>query len=146
MTRYLEDLEPGQSFRTPSYAVTADAIKQFAALWDPQPFHLDEMAAGLSFFEGLAASGWHTAAITMRLLVIADIGLPLGIVGAGVESLKWLRPVRPGDVLTAEATVLEIRELKSRPGMGLAHMEVITRDAAGQPVQSMRSNLLVPRR
>lgn len=146
MTRYLEDLEPGQVFRSPPHAVTAESIKDFAGRWDPQPFHLDEAAAARSFFEGLAASGWHTAAITMRLLVTADIGLPLGVVGAGVEELKWHRPVRPGDVLAVEATVLATRDMKSRPGLGLAQMEVVTRDGAGHAVQSMRANLLVPTR
>ncbi len=146
MTRYLEDLEPGQVFRSPPHTVTAEAIKDFAARWDPQPFHLDEAAAAQSFFAGLAASGWHTAAITMRLLIAAEMGLPLGVIGAGVEVLKWYRPVRPGDVLAIEATVLETRDMKSRPGLGLAQMEVVTRDAAGQPVQSMRTSVVVPLR
>ncbi|MBI2236141.1 MAG: MaoC family dehydratase [Magnetospirillum sp.] len=144
MTRYLEDLAAGQVFHSPSYTVTVADIKSFAAQWDPQYFHLDEDAAQGSFFEGLAASGWHTAAATMRLLVTSDIGLPLGVIGAGVESLTWHRPVRPGDVLTVETTVLETRSMRSRPGLGLARMEVVTRDAAGEPVQTMRTNLLVP--
>jgi acyl dehydratase len=144
MTRYLEDLAAGQVFHSPSYTVTAEDIKAFAAQWDPQYFHLDEDAAKESFFEGLAASGWHTAAATMRLLVTSDIGLPLGVIGAGVESINWHRPVRPGDVLTVETTVLETRAMRSRPGLGLVRMEVVTRDAAGEPVQTMRTNLLVP--
>lgn len=144
MTRYLEDLAAGQVFHSPRYTVTVEDIKSFAAHWDPQYFHLDEDAAQDSFFEGLAASGWHTAAATMRLLVTSDIGLPLGVIGAGVESITWHRPVRPGDVLTVATTVLETRVMRSRPGLGLARMEVVTRDAAGLPVQTMRTNLLVP--
>jgi acyl dehydratase len=144
MTHYLEDLKAGQVFASPSYTVTAEDIKTFAAAWDPQYFHLDEQEAKSSFFEGLAASGWHTAAATMRLIVTSEMQLPLGVIGTGLESLAWHRPVRPGDVLTARIEVLETREMKSRPGLGLAKFKVVTLDAAGEPVQTLQTNLLVP--
>ena len=146
MTHYLEDLHPGQIFGSPHYTVTAEDIKSFAAAWDPQPFHLDEDAAKDSFFEGLAASGWHTAAATMRLIVTSGMTLPLGVIGTGLESLAWHRPVRPGDVLTARIEVLETREMRSRPGLGLARLRVVTLDAENQPVQTLQTNLLVPKR
>ena len=146
MTHYLEDLRAGQVFASPSYTVTVEDIKHFAAAWDPQYFHLDEEEAKSSFFEGLAASGWHTAAATMRLIVTSEMKLPLGVIGTGLESLSWHRPVRPGDVLTARIEVLETREMKSRPGLGLAKLKVVTLDAAGEPVQTLQTNLLVPRR
>lgn len=146
MIYYLEDLKAGQIFASPSYTVTAEDIKGFAAAWDPQYFHLDEAAAKSSFFEGLAASGWHTAAATMRLIVTSDMKLPLGVIGTGLESLSWHRPVRPGDVLTARIEVLETRDMKSRPGLGLAKFKVTTLDAAGEAVQTLQTNLLVPRR
>jgi len=144
MIHYLEDLKPGQVFTSPSYTVTVEDIKSFAANWDPQYFHLDEEQAKSSFFEGLAASGWHTAAATMRLIVTSDLHLPLGVIGSGLDSLKWHRPVRPGDVLTAEIEVLETREMRSKPGLGLARFRVVTLDAGRQPVQTFETNLLVP--
>ncbi len=116
--RYLEDFEPGQTFRSGRIRIDAERIKSFAAEFDPQPFHLDERAAADSIFRGLAASGWHTAAITMRLLVDSDLKLAGGIVGAGFDELRWPRPVRPGDELRVESEVLEIRASKSRPVPG----------------------------
>ncbi len=146
MTHYLEDLTPGQTFSSPSYTVTVEDIKGFAAAWDPQHFHLDEETAKDSFFEGLAASGWHTAAATMRLIVTSEMKLPLGVIGTGLESLAWHRPVRPGDVLTVRIEVLETREMRSRPGLGLAKFRVVTLDGEGQAVQTLQTNLLVPTR
>lgn len=146
MIRYLEDLVPGQGFGSPSYTVTAEDIKSFATAWDPQPFHLDEDAAKDSFFEGLAASGWHTAAATMRLIVTSEMTLPLGVIGTGLDSLTWHRPVRPGDVLTVRIEVLETREMRSRPGLGLAKLRVVTLDGDGKAVQTLQTSLLVPTR
>lgn len=146
MTHYLEDLVPGRTFGSAAYRVTAEDIKGFAIHWDPQPFHLDEDAARDTFFEGLAASGWHTAAATMRLLVGSELKLPLGIVGSGVESLRWHRPVRPGDELTLRIEVLETREMRSKPGLGLARIRVETVDAEGEPVQTLETQLVVPAR
>lgn len=144
--RYFEDMEPGLVFGSPPYQVTAEEICRFAADYDPQPFHLDHEAALESFFGGLAASGWHTAAITMRLLVEGELRPAGGFIGAGVEALKWHRPVRPGDTLRVRTEVLETRPMRSRTDRGLVRMSVTTLDAAGEPVQSFLTNVLVPRR
>ena len=98
--------------------VDAEQIKSFAAEFDPQPFHLDEQAAQDTIFRGLAASGWHTAAMTMRLLVESELKPAGGIVGAGFDEFRWPRPVRPGDELRVESEVLEVRPSKSRPDRG----------------------------
>ena len=119
MVRYLEDLEPGHKFVSGRLSVEAERIKSFAAEFDPQPFHLNEDSARDSFFNGLAASGWHTAAMTMRLLVESDFKPAGGIIGAGFDDMRWPRPVRPGDELHVESEVLEVRPSKSRPDQGL---------------------------
>ena len=143
---YLEDFSVGQKFRSASLRVSETEIKAFAEKFDPQPFHLDETAAKATMFGGLAASGWHTAGLTMRLLV--DGGAPIagGIIGAGGEELRWPKPVRPGDELTVESEVLEIRPSRSRPMQGLVKMRTTTRNQNGEPVQVLVANLLVPRR
>jgi acyl dehydratase len=130
---YLEDLHVGQTFITPSVTITTEDIKAFARQFDPQPFHLDEEAAKDSLFEGLAASGWHTAALTMKLLVA---GFPLagGLVGAGGET-TWPRPTRPGDTLTAHVEVLEILPSRSRPDRGMIRTRTETRNQHGEAVQ-----------
>jgi acyl dehydratase len=142
---YLEDLHEGQRFVSASRAVSAEDIKAFAAAFDPQPFHLDEAAAEDSFFGGLVASGWHTAALTMRLL--AEGGLPLagGAIGAGGE-IRWPRPTRPGDVLTVESTIEAIRPSRSRPDRGMLTMRCETRNQRGEVVQVLVSNVLAFRR
>ena len=105
---YLDDLAPGQRFSSSTrIRIDEDRIKTFAAEFDPQPFHLEEGLASTSVFRGLAASGWHTAAITMRLLVDSEFKPAGGIVGAGFEELRWPRPVRPGDELRVEQRVLD---------------------------------------
>lgn len=113
--RHLEDFEPGQTFRSASTRIDADRIKRFAAEFDPQPFHLDERAAAESIFQGLVGSGWHTTAITMKLLVEGDLKPAGGIVGVGADEMRWPRPLRPGDELRVESEVLEVRVSKSRP-------------------------------
>ena len=113
MPLYLEDLDVGQRFTSGSHAMTAEAIKTFARQFDPQPFHLDEVAAEASFFQGLAASVWHTAAVTMRLLVESGMPLAGGLIGAGGE-LTWPRATRPGDVLHVECEVLAVTPSKSK--------------------------------
>jgi len=143
---YLEDLAPGQKYRSRSLRVDAADIKAFAAQYDPQPFHLDEAAAAKSFFQGLAASGWHTAALTMRLLVDSDMKLAGGLVGAGVEEFKWPRPVRPGDELHVESEILEVRTSKSRPTQGLIRVRTTTLNQKGEPVQEFIATMIVPRR
>jgi acyl dehydratase len=113
--RYLEDFAVGQVFGSGRLRIDAERIKTFAAEFDPQPFHLDETAAQDTIFRGLAASGWHTAALTMRLLVESDLKPAGGIIGAGSDEFRWPRPVRPGDDLRVESEVLEVRPSKSRP-------------------------------
>lgn len=143
---YLEDFSVGRIFESGSYAVTPENIKEFAGQWDPQPFHLDEAAAELSFFQGLAASGWHTACITMRLLTTGDFRPVNGVIGAGVEDLKWHRPVRPGDVLSVRTEVLDARPMRSKPGYGIVRMRVETVDADGIAVQTFHTPLVVQAR
>ena len=144
--RYLEDFTVGQTFRSGRLQLDAERIKTFAAEFDPQPFHLDETAARDTIFRGLAASGWHTAAVTMRLLVESDLKPAGGIVGAGFDEFRWPRPVRPGDELRVEIEVLEVRPSRSRPDQGLLKVRTTTLNQNGEPVQISISNLVVPRR
>ena len=143
---YLEDLEVGQRFGSGTVAVTPEAIKAFAAQFDPQPFHLDEEAAKATFFGGLAASGWHTAALTMKLLVGGEFLPAGGLIGGGTDEMRWPRPVRPGDVLRLESEVLEIRPSQSRPDRGMVKTRITTLNQAGEPVQIMIANMVVPKR
>jgi acyl dehydratase len=142
---YLDDLQVGQRFLSGTQVVHAAEIRAFARQFDPQPFHLDEEAAKPTLFGGLAASGWHTAAMTMKLLV--DAGLPLagGILGAGAE-IAWPKPTRPGDTLQVESEVLEIAPSRSRPDRGVAVIRSLTRNQRAEVVQSLTSKLIVPRR
>ena len=144
---HLEDLAPGQRYGSRKrIAVTAEDITGFAAQYDPQPFHLDEAAARGSPFRGLAASGWHTAAMTMRMLVESDFWPAGGIVGAGMDELRWPRPVRPGDELSIETEILEVRPSRSRPEQGMVKARTTTYNGRGEPVQVLVANLVVPRR
>ncbi|MEA2951884.1 MAG: hypothetical protein QOJ96_1404 [Alphaproteobacteria bacterium] len=143
---YLEDLVLGQKFSSPEYRVTQSEIETFARSFDPQPFHLDREAAENSFFRGLAASGWHTASITMRLVVDSELKLAGGIVGASFDEFRWTLPVRPGDVLRVESEVLELIPSKSRPTQGIAKMRITTLNQDNRPVQLQVSNLVVHRR
>jgi acyl dehydratase len=142
---YLDDLTVGQRFLSGTLVVDEAEIKAFARKFDPQPFHLDDEAAKATLFGGLAASGWHTAAMTMKLLV--DAGLPLagGILGAGGE-IAWPLPTRPGDTLQVESEVLEITASRSRPDRGVAVIRSLTRNQKNEVVQSLTSKLIVPRR
>jgi len=146
MERFLEDFAAGQKFGSGSVRVDAERVTRFAAEFDPQPFHLDEQAAERSIFRGLAASGWHTAALTMRLLVESELRPAGGIVGAGFDEFRWPRPVRPGDELRLEIEVLEVRASKSRPEQGLVKIRTTTLNQRGEPVQVSVGNLVVPRR
>ena len=145
---FYEDFQPGQRFVGPArQAIEAEAIKEFAMQYDPQPMHVDEAAAKAGRYGGLIASGWQTAAVTMRLLMSG--GLPPiagGSVGAGVEGMSWPRPVRPRDVLAVETEVLEARASRSRPEFGLVKFRARTLNQAGEVVQEMTSTLFVPRR
>jgi acyl dehydratase len=142
---YLGDLHVGQRFTSGSHAVDEDQITRFARDFDPQPFHLDDAAAKGTLFEGLAASGWHTAAITMRLLV--DGGAPLagGIVGVGGE-IGWPRPTRPGDILHVESEVVQVTPSRSRPDRGIVTIRSETRNQRGDVVQTFVAKVVVPRR
>jgi acyl dehydratase len=143
---YLDDFAVGQTFGSGTLRVDADRIKAFAAEFDPQPFHLDEVAAKDTAFGGLAASGWHTAALTMRLLVESEFRPAGGILGAGFDEFRWPRPVRPGDELRVESEILEVRPSKSRPDHGLVKVRTTTFNQRDEPVQILVANLLVPRR
>jgi len=143
---YLEDLAVGQTFRSGTVTVDPVRLKEFAAEFDPQPFHLDEHAAGASLFRGLVASGWHTAALTMRLLVEGDLKVAGGLLGAGVEELRWPRPVRPGDTLHVMSEVLEARPSGSRPDRGIVRVRSTTLNQDEQPVMIQVASLIVPRR
>jgi acyl dehydratase len=142
---YLDDLNIGQRFTSATHAIDEAQIKAFAVQFDPQPFHTDERAAERTFFNGLAASGWHTAAITMRLNVESGPPLAGGIVGAGGE-LSWPAPTRPGDVLHVESEVVEITPSRSRPDRGTIVMLSRTMNQRGQVVQLLKARLVVPRR
>jgi acyl dehydratase len=144
--RFLEDFAAGQKFGSGRLRVDAERLKSFAAEFDPQPFHLDEQAAGRSLFGGLAASGWHTAAMTMRLLVESELKPAGGIIGSGFDEFRWPRPVRPGDELHLEIEVLEARPSRSRPEQGLVKIRTTTLNQNGEAVQVSVGNLVVPRR
>lgn len=139
----LDDLFVGQVFRSSSYLLDAQKIKLFASEFDPQPFHLDEEEAKNTFFGELVASGWHTAAITMRLLV-SSMPISGGLVGAGGE-ISWTRPTKPGDSLYAETEVVRIKPSRSRPNRGTVTVRTTTRNQADEPVQIMTSRVVVPR-
>ena len=142
---FLDDLQVGNTFVSATHQLTADDIKRFATEFDPQPFHLDEDAAAHTIFSGLAASGWHTAAVTMKLLVASGPKLAGGIVGAGGE-IEWKTPTRPGDVLHVESEVVELIASKSRPDRGLVVLRSRTVNQRGDVVQTLTAKLMVPRR
>lgn len=143
---HYEDLAVGRSFTTTSVDVTAEEVATFAARYDPQPFHLDPVAAKRSVFGGLVASGWMTAALTMRLMVQSEFNFGAGVVGLGVDTLKWPNPVRPGDRLTATIEVAAMRTSESKPGFGVVKLKTTTTNQAGEVVQVMVSNVLVRRK
>jgi acyl dehydratase len=142
---YLEELGVGQRFTSATHAVDEAQIKTFAAQFDPQPFHLDDDAARSSLLGGLAASGWHTAAITMRLLVDGGIPLAAGVVGAGGE-ISWPRPTRPGDILQVESEILDVTPSRSKPDRGIVTVRCETHNQRGDVVQALTAKLVVPRR
>ncbi|WP_349292662.1 MaoC family dehydratase [Sediminicoccus sp. KRV36] len=143
---FLEDLSPGQIFRAGPVTVTAAEIIAFAAQYDPQPFHTDAVAAAAHpLFQGLAASGWHTAALSMRLVVQAIGHIQGGVIGAGGE-LQWPRPTRPGDELRVEVEVLEVLPSRSRPDRGSVMVRITTLNQANEAVQVFAPRMVVPRR
>ncbi len=142
---FLEDVQAGQRFSTGEYQVDEAGIKSFAEAFDPQPFHLDEAAANASIFHGLAASGWHTAAITMRLMVTSGMPLSAGIIGLGGD-ISWPRPTRPGDRLHVESEVLEVIPSRSKPNQGIVRVQNTTVNQNGEPVQIFTAKILAFRR
>lgn len=142
---HLEDLQIGQTYVSDTYVLTKDDIITFACQFDPQPFHIDEEAAKSTMFGGLAASGWHTAAITMRLLLQGGPNIAGGLIGAG-NDISWPRPTRPGDTLNVVSEILTITPSRSRHDRGMVTMRSETRNQRGEPVQIMLSKLVVPRR
>jgi len=143
--RYFEEFAAGQKFTSPSHSVDAAAITRFAGEFDPQPFHLDDSAARNSIFAGLAASGWHTAAMTMRLCLASDFQPAGGIIGVGGE-LNWVKPVRPGDELRVEIEVTETRVSRSRLAQGIVKVQITTLNQQGDTVQTFAPTLFVDRR
>jgi acyl dehydratase len=143
---YLEDLQVGQRFRTGSRTLDLAAIQAFAREYDPQPFHTDPVAAKATIFGELVASGWHTMAITMRLIVDGEAQLAWGFAGAGVEGVDWPTPVRPGDTLRCESEVVELRPSKSKPDRGLAMLRTTTFNQRDEPVMTFVAKIIVPKR
>jgi len=145
MPLFLEDLSVGQKFTSGTYLMETERIKQFAAEFDPQPFHLDEAAAEASIFKGLSASGWHTVAATMRLIATGGLDLAGGIIGLGAE-VAWPRPTRPGDTLHLESEILEIRPSRSKPQQGIVTVRNTTINQNEETVCVLTAKLIVPRR
>jgi acyl dehydratase len=144
--QYLEDYAVGQTYLTGRHRIDKEQIVTFAKQFDPQFYHLDEEAAKQSPFQGLAASGWHTASITMRLMVDGEFRPAGGILGVGFDQLSWPRPVRPGDELRVKSEVLEVRPSKSKPDRGMIRVKNTTLNQNDEVVQMFTGNLLVPRR
>jgi acyl dehydratase len=144
--RYLEDFAVGQTFGSGRLRIEGERALAFAAEFDPQPFHLDEAAARRSIFGGLTASGWHTAAVTMRLLVETELKPAGGLIGAGLDECRWPRPVRPGDELRVECEVIEVRPSKSRPAQGLIKLRTTTLNQHDEAVLVYVVNMVVQRR
>ncbi|MFM0272280.1 MaoC family dehydratase [Paraburkholderia aspalathi] len=142
--RYLEDFAVGQTFGSGRLRIDKERVLAFAAEFDPQPFHLNEAAARHSIFGGLAASGWHTAAVTMRLMIETELKPAGGFIGAGLDECRWPRPVRPGDELRVECEVIEVRPSKSRPEQGLIKLRTTTLNQDDEPVLVHVVNMVVP--
>jgi len=142
---YWEDLHIGRRFTSGQYEMNEARMKEFAAEFDPQPFHLDHEAGVKSMFKGLAASGWHTAAVTMRLLVQSDLALSEGIVGVGGE-ISWPRPTRAGDILHVECEVLEMIPSRSKPMQGIAKIRNTTLNQNNEVVQVFTASVIVFRK
>ena len=142
--RYFEDLQSGDRFESETLEVPAKAIIEFAEKFDPQKFHLNAKSAERSMFKGLIASGWHTAAITMRLFV-KTLNFAEGAIGLGVDELRWPNAVRPGDTLKVETEILETRPSRSKPNHGIIQLRNVTKNQRGEIVQTMMAHAMVPR-
>ncbi len=142
---YFDDMHVGQKFTSGTYEMTEERIKAFAAEFDPQPFHLDEAAAQASIFQGLAASGWHTAAVAMRLLITGGLPFASGAVGLGGE-IEWPRPTRPGDILHVESEIVELIPSRSKPNQGIVRVRNTTLNQKGEPAQIFTAKILAFKR
>ncbi|PYL94585.1 MAG: dehydratase [Verrucomicrobia bacterium] len=140
--RYFDDLTQGDRFKSATYEVTEEQIISFAREFDPQPFHLDSTVARQTMFKGLIASGWHTAAITMRLFV-QTLNFAEGAIGLGVDELRWPNAVRPGDALQVETEILDLRVSRSKPSHGVVRLGNVTVNQRGEIVQTMSASALV---
>jgi len=145
MIEWFDDLKIGMRFRSEAMTVSKEDILRFAAEFDPQPFHLDEAAAEASVLNGLAASGWHTAAIAMRLAVTARPFGPHPLFGAGVDELRWLKPVRPGDSLHLEGEVVELVPSRTKP-QGIVRVKWTAYNQNGEAVYTFNPIAIVPSR
>ncbi|ODT98307.1 MAG: dehydratase [Planctomycetes bacterium SCN 63-9] len=143
---YYEDLAVGQVFRTGTVAVDEEAMIAFASKYDPQPFHLNEEAGRESLFGGLVASGWYTASLAMRLFVDGELRIVGGLIGLGIEELRWPRPVVAGDVIRVEMEVVRLRPSQSRPDRGILQLRNTTLNQHDQTVMTQLVNMIVPRR
>jgi acyl dehydratase len=143
--RYFDDLKLGDKFRSETFEVPGTDIIEFAEKFDPQKFHLNQKVAERSIFKGLVASGWHTAAITMRLFV-RTLNFAEGAIGLGVDELRWPNAVRPDDVLRVETEIVDLRQSKSKPKCGIIRLRNVTTNQRGEIVQTMFAHALVPKR
>jgi len=143
--RYFDDLKVGDRFKSEPLEVTVKQVIEFAHKFDPQMFHLTRKSAERTIFKGLVASGWHTAAMTMRLFV-QTLNFAEGAIGLGVDELRWPNAVRPGDVLKVETEILELRPSRSKPNYGIIRLRNVTTNQHGEIVQTMTANAMVPRR
>ena len=144
--KYLEALNGGDRFGSDTIEVTKESIFEFARQFDPQPFHLDEKAAEQSIFKELTASGWHTAAMSMRLFVTGEFKPVGGSIGLAVDELRWPQPVRPGDVLKVETEILDVRKSRSKPDRGIIRIRNVTTNQRGEIVQTFLAFVMVRRR
>jgi len=143
--RYFDHLKAGDRFQSEPFEVAGKTIIEFAEKFDPQKFHLNAKLAERSIFKGLIASGWHTAAITMRLFV-KTLNFAEGAIGLGVDELRWPNAVRPGDALQVETEILETRPSRSKPNYGIIRLRNVTKNQRGEIVQTMMASAMVPRR
>src|SRR5882762_8996467 len=143
--RYFDDLTQGDRFKSATYEVIEEQIISFAREFDPQPFHLDSAVARQTMFKGLIASGWHTAAITMRLFV-QTLNFAEGAIGLGVDELRWPNAVRPGDALQVETEIVDLRVSRSKPSHGIVRLRNVTVNQRGEVVQTVSASALVLRR
>src|ERR1700736_3375322 len=143
--RYFEDVKAGERFKSATYQISEEQIINFAREFDPQPFHLDKAVARQTMFEGLIASGWHTAAITMRLFV-QTLNFAEGAIGLGVDELRWPNAVKPNDVLQVETEIVDVRESRSKPTHGVVRLRYVTTNQRSEIVQTMFASALVLRR